>query len=70
MSPILPNSPLNQFCFSRLYLYFVLFFCRYFKNDKSKDWKENQRVLLSFDTIEDFWALYNHLTVPSNLAVS
>jgi len=40
----------------------------YFKNDKSKDWKENQRVLLSFDTIEDFWALYNHLTVPSNLA--
>jgi len=40
----------------------------YFKNDKSKDWKENQRVLLSFDTIEDFWALYNHLTLPSNLA--
>jgi len=39
----------------------------YFKNDKSKDWKENQRYVYSFHTVEDFWALYNHLVPPSEL---
>jgi len=39
----------------------------YFKNDKSKDWKDNQRNVYSFDTVEDFWALYNHMLQPSEL---
>jgi len=39
----------------------------YFKNDKSKDWKDNQKYVYSFDTIEDFWALYNHMLQPSEL---
>ena len=28
----------------------------YFKNDKSKSWTENLRLISKFDTVEDFWA--------------
>ncbi|MBN3295797.1 IF4E factor, partial [Amia calva] len=28
----------------------------YFKNDKSKSWTENLRLIAKFDTVEDFWA--------------
>ena len=27
----------------------------FFKNDKSRDWKDNLRVITTFDTVEDFW---------------
>ncbi|XP_043911713.1 eukaryotic translation initiation factor 4E-like [Protopterus annectens] len=39
----------------------------YFKNDKSKSWTENLRLIAKFDTVEDFWALYNHIQRPSKL---
>jgi len=39
----------------------------YYKNDKQKDWKSNQRLIASCDTVEDFWALFNHLKPPSAL---
>lgn len=28
----------------------------YFKNDKRRDWSENQKVITTFGTVEDFWA--------------
>lgn len=28
----------------------------YFKNDKRHDWSENQKVITTFGTVEDFWA--------------
>lgn len=28
----------------------------YFKNDKSKDWASNLKLITSFDSVEDFWA--------------
>lgn len=28
----------------------------FFKNDKSKSWADNLRVITAFDTVEDFWA--------------
>lgn len=28
----------------------------YYKNDKHRDWKENQKRVTTFDTVEDFWA--------------
>jgi len=37
----------------------------FFKNDKSRDWKDNLRVITTFDTVEDFWGLYNH-TLPAS----
>lgn len=28
----------------------------FFKNDKSKEWTANLKLITSFDTVEDFWA--------------
>ncbi|KAF3701449.1 Eukaryotic translation initiation factor 4E [Channa argus] len=39
----------------------------FFKNDKSKTWQANLRLISKFDTVEDFWALYNHIQVSSQL---
>ncbi|UYV76392.1 ife-3 [Cordylochernes scorpioides] len=41
----------------------------FFKNDKSRDWKENLIEINSFDTVEDFWALFNHVEVPSKIPI-
>ncbi|XP_012590370.1 PREDICTED: eukaryotic translation initiation factor 4E-like, partial [Condylura cristata] len=49
----------------------LAFSCRwalwFFKNDKSKTWQANLRLISKFDTVEDFWALYNHIQLSSNL---
>ncbi|XP_067000039.1 eukaryotic translation initiation factor 4E1-like [Anabrus simplex] len=39
----------------------------YFENDRNKTWEENQREILSFDTVEDFWSLYHHIRTASEL---
>ncbi|XP_056137636.1 eukaryotic translation initiation factor 4E-1A [Lampris incognitus] len=39
----------------------------FFKNDRSKTWQDNVRLIARFDTVEDFWALYNHIQPSSNL---
>lgn len=39
----------------------------FFKNDKTKSWTANLRNLTSFDTVEDFWAVYNHIQFASKL---
>ncbi|KAJ0050351.1 hypothetical protein NL108_017813, partial [Boleophthalmus pectinirostris] len=39
----------------------------FFKNDKSKTWQANLRLISKFHTVEDFWALYNHIQLSSNL---
>ncbi|XP_069507578.1 eukaryotic translation initiation factor 4E type 1B isoform X2 [Ambystoma mexicanum] len=39
----------------------------FFKNDKSKTWQGNLRLLTTFDTVEDFWALYTHIQLASKL---
>lgn len=28
----------------------------FYKPDRQKDWAENQREVINFDTIEDFWS--------------
>uniref|UniRef100_A0A8C0E8L6 Eukaryotic translation initiation factor 4E n=1 Tax=Balaenoptera musculus TaxID=9771 RepID=A0A8C0E8L6_BALMU len=38
-----------------------------FKNGKSKTWQANLRLISKFDTVEDFWALYNHIQLSSSL---
>ena len=52
-------------------LYILAFIFRwalwFFKNDKSKTWQANLRLISKFDTVEDFWALYNHIQLSSNL---
>nr|CAG4638678.1 EOG090X0BMA [Cyclestheria hislopi] len=40
----------------------------FFKTDRAKGWEENQREVINFDTIEDFWSLYNHIKSASELS--
>ncbi|KAB7497222.1 Eukaryotic translation initiation factor 4E [Armadillidium nasatum] len=39
----------------------------FFKQDSTRSWEESQIVVASFDTVEDFWALYNHIELASKL---
>lgn len=39
----------------------------FFKNDKAKEWTANLKLVTAFDTVEDFWALYNHIQKASKL---
>ncbi|XP_033110124.1 eukaryotic translation initiation factor 4E-like [Anneissia japonica] len=39
----------------------------FFKNDKTKSWADNLRIVTTFDTVEDFWAVYNHIQLASKL---
>jgi len=39
----------------------------HYNNDRSQDWDKNLREVVSFDTIEDFWAVINHIQKPSGL---
>ncbi|GFY16392.1 eukaryotic translation initiation factor 4E [Trichonephila clavipes] len=39
----------------------------FYKNDRTKSWEENLMEIITFDTVEDFWALYNHLEVVSKI---
>jgi|ERR1711872_80459 len=41
----------------------------FFKNDGTRDWKDCQVEIASFDTVEDFWALYNHIEPASKLKI-
>lgn len=39
----------------------------FFKNEKGNQWKDNLRLVTSFNTVEDFWAIYNHIQLSSKL---
>jgi len=39
----------------------------FYKNDKQKQWEENQMEIITFNTVEDFWALYNHIELAGRL---
>jgi len=40
----------------------------YFKNDRSKNWEDNLKRVITFSYVEDFWALYNHIETVSLLS--
>lgn len=39
----------------------------YLKNDRTKQWEDCLKEVATFDTVEDFWALYNHIQLASGL---
>ena len=41
----------------------------FFKNDKTKNWAANLRQITTFDTVEEFWSIYNHIQLASKLSV-
>uniref|UniRef100_A0A9L0S3A4 Eukaryotic translation initiation factor 4E family member 1B n=1 Tax=Equus caballus TaxID=9796 RepID=A0A9L0S3A4_HORSE len=40
----------------------------FFKNDRSRAWQDNLHLVTKFDTVEDFWAMYSHIQLASNLS--
>ncbi|XP_075398843.1 eukaryotic translation initiation factor 4E type 1B [Tenrec ecaudatus] len=40
----------------------------FFKNDASQAWQDNLHLLIKFDTVEDFWAVYSHIQLASKLS--
>lgn len=41
----------------------------YLEVDRTKSWEDMQNKIASFETVEDFWSLYNHIRVASELKV-
>ncbi|XP_032599176.1 eukaryotic translation initiation factor 4E1 isoform X2 [Drosophila grimshawi] len=39
----------------------------YLENDRTKSWEDMQNEITSFDAVEDFWSLYNHIKPPSEI---
>ncbi len=39
----------------------------YFRNDRTRYWEDNQRPVITVQTIEDFWAVINHVELSSRL---
>jgi len=45
----------------------TLWFFKPDKVDRNKKWEDCQRAIITFNTVEDFWALYNHIELASKL---
>ncbi|GAB6028392.1 Eukaryotic translation initiation factor 4E type 2 [Chamberlinius hualienensis] len=41
----------------------------FFRNNQNRTWEQNLCEITSFDTVEDFWALYNHIELVSRLGI-
>lgn len=39
-----------------------------YTNNKARSWDENLQHVISFQTVEEFWAVYNHIQMASRLA--
>lgn len=39
----------------------------YLEHDRHKSWEDMQNKITAFDTVEDFWSLYNHIRVASEI---
>lgn len=39
----------------------------YLEADRSKSWEEMQNIVTTFDSVEDFWSLYNHIKQPAEI---
>ncbi|XP_044803717.1 eukaryotic translation initiation factor 4E type 1B isoform X2 [Bubalus bubalis] len=40
----------------------------FFKNDRSRAWQNNLHRVTKFNTVEDFWAIYNNIQLASKLS--
>lgn len=36
--------------------------------DASRDWSARVLPIISFDTVEDFWSIYNHIKTPAEFS--
>ena len=40
---------------------------RFCKSDRTKSWEQCLKTVATFESVEDFWALYNHIQLPTGL---
>ena len=40
---------------------------RFCKSDRAKSWEQCLKTVATFESVEDFWALYNHIQLPTGL---
>lgn len=41
----------------------------FYKNEKTKEWKDNVKFVTTVDFVEDFWGVYNHIQLVSKISV-
>lgn len=39
----------------------------YLEPDRSKSWEDSLNTVATFNTVEDFWSLFNHIKQPSEV---
>ncbi|BGP42413.1 eukaryotic translation initiation factor 4E [Rhodotorula kratochvilovae] len=61
------SSPADFTVKHPLYSPWTLWFDSASKQDKAKSWEESLARVISFQSVEDFWGLYNNIVPPSTL---
>lgn len=62
------SDPTNFNVKHPLYSPWVLWFDSASKQDKAKSWEEALSKVISFQSVEEFWGLYNNIIAPSHLS--
>ena len=60
-----PSEPTETVPKHLLHCSWTLWF--YKSSSKSANWGDNMKPVFTFQNVEDFWALYNHIVPPSGL---
>ncbi|BGP13488.1 eukaryotic translation initiation factor 4E [Rhodosporidiobolus nylandii] len=64
------DSPTDFTVKHPLYAPWTLWFDSASKQDKAKSWDEALTKVVAFESVEDFWSLYNNIVPPSLLAAN
>lgn len=64
------SDPANFTVTHPLYSPWTLWFDSASKQDKAKSWEESLAKVISFQSVEHFWGLYNNIVPPSNLGAN
>ncbi|GAA6025815.1 hypothetical protein JCM10207_000643 [Rhodosporidiobolus poonsookiae] len=64
------DSPVDFTVKHPLYSPWTLWFDSASKQDKAKSWDEALSKVVSFQSVEDFWGLYNNIVAPSLLSAN
>jgi len=64
------SDPANFNVVHPLYSKWILWFDNASKQNKAKDWNEQLQEVMSFESVEEFWGLYNNIVPPSHIATN
>jgi len=64
------SDPANFNVVHPLYSKWVLWFDNASKQNKAKDWNEQLQEVMTFESVEEFWGLYNNIVPPSHIATN